>query len=333
MPRFGQASPLPEDRAAPVAMPIPPITGLVAEFYARVAALAARRFDGDIDRGVIYGMLWGVALSRPAREGAISIHSAAFALGRPFETVRRHVAALVAAGLCQRTRHGIAIAPGPRADPVVDRSLSQLNNIFVAFMAGGVASGAFPAPARHPAGVARRPFRRDDGARLAIDLMLAIVDCHRPFVPDVVDLAIVAAVMEANARGWAGAADGAGPRAADGGPAAFDGAHAVRVATVARALGIGHATARRRAAGLAGPGGPLLRLRQGMVISPAWLAMIGSAAAGEGRHATLTLLLTRVAAAGFPFDAPASAYAALPAPRLAPVPGAAPVNIPEPASG
>ena len=44
MPRFGQASPLPEDRAAPVAMPIPPVTGLVAEFYAR---------DGKVTSGTI----------------------------------------------------------------------------------------------------------------------------------------------------------------------------------------------------------------------------------------------------------------------------------------
>ena len=322
MPRFGQASPLPEDRAALTAMPLPSVTCLVADFYVRVASLAARRFGGDIDRGVIYGMLWGVALSRSGGDAAISIHSAAFALGRPFETVRRHIAALVADGLCERKRHGIAIPPALWSDPIVDRSLSQLNNALVAFMAGGLAAGSFPAPAATGAG----PFRRDDGARLAIDLMLAIIDCHRAFVPDVVDLAIVAAVMDANARRWSVPGDVAGPRAADAGPATFDGAHAVRVATVARALGIGHATARRRAAGLAGPGGPLLRMRQGLVVSPAWLALLASAAAGDGRHATLTLLLTRVAAAGFPFDAPLSACAALPARHPAPV------NIPAPVS-
>ena len=81
--------------------------------------IGARLFDGDLDRAEIFSLFFTTGIAGAGREGAVSINSAALALGRPFETVRRHVNALIARGWCERTADGVRVETAVSSGSVV----------------------------------------------------------------------------------------------------------------------------------------------------------------------------------------------------------------------
>ncbi len=89
---------------------IPPLAALLAEFHSSLSMTGLRYFSGNIDRFMVFCLLLRTSLSQPERRGTISVHSAAMSLGRPFETVRRHICALLDQRVCERTRNGVTLS-------------------------------------------------------------------------------------------------------------------------------------------------------------------------------------------------------------------------------
>lgn len=274
----------------------------LAEFHTSVNIASLPLFHGNVDRLLVFALLLRTSLSRPSRDGAISIHSAALSLGRPFETVRRHVTALTDAGICHRIDAGVTIHPRFWTLPEAARALRQAHDCFVRFIADSTAAGLVQAP---PVRVVSH-FTLDHGLCAASDLMLAMVDRNRPLLPEAVDLAIVSAVHHGNAQRLEADARMFGTSITTS--SAFLPSHAVRIAAIARTLALPDTTVRRRVGALVGAGLPFLRVRTGLIVSPQWLANREESVARDPRHGTLQMILNRAAAAGFPFPAPAAAY-------------------------
>lgn len=278
------------------------IDRLLAEFHTGVNIASLPLFHGNVDRLLVFALLLRTSLSRPDRDGAISIHSAALSLGRPFETVRRHVTALTEMGICHRIDAGVTIRPTFWTRPEAERALRRAHDCFVRFVADSTVAGLVQAPPIR----AISHFTLEHGLCAASDLLLALVDRNRPLLPEAVDLAIVSAVhhgnaqrLEADARMFGGSAQGM---------STFMPNHALRIAAVARTLALPDTTVRRRVGPLIGAGLPFTRVRTGLIVSAQWLANREDLVARDPRHGTLQMILNRAAAAGFPFPAPASAY-------------------------
>lgn len=264
--------------------------------------IGARLFDGDLDRAEIFSLFFTTGIAGAGREGAVSINSAALALGRPFETVRRHVNALIARGWCERTADGVRVAPAVWRTKGTQRAMDLLHDGLVRFLADATAAGILRVPPL-PAG---RTFERIDGVRAAIELTLAMVGRHRGALPDLNDFAVFSAVLATNMRRLEAYPQPKGPPPPGTRP--FHPVHALRVASIARYFGMAETIVRRRAMAMVGPGKPLIRVRSGLLISVEWIASLDLVARGDRRHGTMTLILGRIAAAGFPFHVPALAY-------------------------
>lgn len=293
---------------------LPPVvmavaTRLLAELYTSCLKVVAPLFAGDLDRAMVFALFLNIHLSPGEAQRAISINSSAMALGRPFETVRRHVTALVAARLCIRDSQGVRIAPAICDAPVAIHAMERVHDVVVRYVKDSIRAGIVTPPAVPT----RRTFAREDGTRTAIDIMLSIADRYRPLISDATDLALVMAVLAAassSASPAAGvvAADAPDVIADPGRLAADFTPRTLRVATLARMFGMAESTVRRRTLALASPGGLLIRERVGVRIAPDWVGRLDAAAHADGLHGTLSFGMARVAAAGFPFDDPASAY-------------------------
>jgi hypothetical protein len=282
-------------------LPVHTKVRLIAELHTSINMAVLRPLRGNVDRFLVLALLMRTALTKPGRDGAISIHSAALSLGRPFETVRRHISALIDTGLCHRIDAGVTISPRFWRSPYVQGKIRYASDCFVRFVADASAQGAIEPPAMRAVG----GFELTDGLCAVLDLMLALVDQNRNLFPEAVDVAIFSAILHANSQRFA--AEGAGIGGRIDQTAGFRPSHAVRVAAIARALSLPDTTVRRRIAAMTGPSGPLMRTRSGTLVDPAWLER-ASAIANEARHGSMPLILNRVAASGFPFHAPATAY-------------------------
>lgn len=295
LPQPASADPPPLQRG-----PIAVAARLLAEFHTSMNIAGLRAFSGNLDRFLVFCFLMRTSLSRHARDGTISVHSAALSLGRPFETVRRHISALIEAGICERTATGVTLSAGfwARADTVVKMRFGH--DCFVRLLDDGVAAGIFPVEPR-PAGTT---FDVRHGVCAACDLMLALIDSNRAICPEAIDLAIFSAVLHANGQRFA-----ADPQAMIDGCRTLLPRHAVRVAEVARALSLPDTTVRRRVAPMSGPDGLYIRSRAGLLIAPRALRPCEhSGPAADARHGSIRLIIKRAVAAGLPLDRPGIAY-------------------------
>lgn len=283
--------------------PLTRLACLLAEFHTSINVVGLRYFSGNMDRFMVFCLLLRTTLSHPDRHGTISIHSAAMSLGRPFETVRRHVRALLDRNVCERTPTGVMLSRPYWEKPENWRQLRYTHDCFVRLIADGVAVGAIPAGTS--GAVPGAKLSLDDGVCAAIDLILALADANRHLCPEAIDLAIFAAVLHANFQAFD--AD----RAANPGCRmdSLQARHAVRIAQIARALSMPDTTVRRRVTPFSGAGGLYRRSTMGLLVATDRLQpCVGSTYAAGERHGSIRLIIQRAVANGLSLQNPARSY-------------------------
>ncbi|WP_326525168.1 hypothetical protein [Sphingomonas sp.] len=262
-----------------------------------IVAGGLRAFDGDLDRFIIFSLIVRESLGNADRSAAISTYSLALSLGRPFETVRRHVNALIVAGHAMRIPRGVTVAAAAWTVPAIAALMTLTHDSFVRFVEDSLPHLG-DAPRRGPIA-----YSHGVGVQAAADLMLTALDSNRQIHGGWIDLVLFSTVLHTNMlRLHAGRAAGStGALTAD---------HAVRASVIARALAISETTVRRRLADMAGPGRPLRRVREGLMISIEWLDSPAAIDTSLRTYSGIRRIVARAAAQGFPIDAPAQAYIA-----------------------
>lgn len=279
--------------------PVPPLTRLLAEFHTSMNMLGLRYFGGNIDRFLVFCLLLRTSLSHRERQGTISVHSAAMSLGRPFETIRRHICALMDRGVCERTPTGVMLSRPYWERPQKWRQMRFAHDCFVRLVEDGVAAGVIPVSGDDDG----RSLSLSDGMCAVADLVLALVDANRFLCEESIDLAIFSAVLYANQQSFD--ADPAARACAD----RLSPHHAVRVAQVARALSLPDTTVRRRIALQAGSEGLYVRTSAGLLIAIDRLrSRDETACVSAGRHGSIRLIIQRALAAGLSLTQPARSY-------------------------
>ncbi len=276
--------------------PVRRLTRLLAEMQTTINSAGLRLFDGDMDRFVIFSLIVREGLSSRAAPRPISAHSLSISLNRSFETVRRHVNALIAAGYCVRVHGGVIAAPDILQCGDIGVMLRLTNDAFVRFVKD--------LQDRRP-GTTRRPS--EGGCDIAIgvcgavDILLSTVETNRGLHGDWLDLALFSTVLCANVRRYDGDAEAIGRPLSE--------RHAVRASVIARAMGLAETTVRRRNERMTRPGGAMVRVRGGLLVSRQWLATEIAATTTAATLDNVRRELRKAAARGFPMDDPARAYA------------------------
>lgn len=269
---------------------VQPITRALAELQTGINSAGVRVFDGWLDRFVVYTLITRMnGLADPAGATPISANALAASLSQPYETMRRHVNALLAAGLIERRDGGLfADRDQLQAEPIATL-IRTTHDAFVRFVEHLGQAGE-PLPARRDV-----VYTPAIGVQAAADIMLAITQTNRDKHDGWLDLVLFSTVLAGNCRDT--------PIAPTPQPAT----RPVGAAAVARTMGIGHATVSRHFAGMTRTG-QLARVRDGYVVSRAWLDHPAAQAVTQLSLQNVRRLLGAVAARGFPFDDPASAY-------------------------
>ncbi|MEG8037827.1 hypothetical protein QP166_00130 [Sphingomonas sp. LR60] len=262
-----------------------------------------RYFSGNIDRFMVFCLLLRTSLSQPEHSGTISVHSAAMSLGRPFETVQRHICALLEDRVCERTRSGVTLSEAFWARHDNWQQLRYAHDCFVRLIADGVPHGLFSVGAVPATTSTRLPLT--DGICAAIDLYLALAEANRTLCSESLDLAIFSVVLHSNYQALQ--AD----RALGGfsGPAILLPRHGVRVAQIARVLSTPDTTVRRRVAPLSVEGGPYRRTTGGLLVSPDYLRQRDQPSnSNSAKHGSIRLIVQRAVAAGLSLRDPVRSY-------------------------
>lgn len=291
--------------------PIRLVTRLLAEMASSIAAAGLSAFDGDLDRFIIYTLILRQSITRPEANDAagaapairtISINSLAASLGRSFETVRRHVNALIAQGLCRRTPDGL-IALDTGLDRVaMSEGLIVAHDSFVRMVEDMVGFG-LTLPAARP----DLPYRHDVGVNAAVDIMLAVLATNMAAHREWLNLALYSTIHWANVQQFAHDRAVALNYVDERQPIPARLLDPISAGAIARALALPPATVRRRVTALTADG-RVERIPGGLVVSQAWLNRPESVAISRASWQNIRRILGRAAAAGFPIDQPASAY-------------------------
>lgn len=215
------------------------------------------------------------------RRHPISINALAASLGRPFETVRRHANALVEDALVTRSADGLCVGLGSVVEPRVAALVDCCHDRMVALVdqaqrLGDTLTGSYPGTAYDPR----------IGIGLALDLLLAALECHGQREDNPLRLALLLTLERAALRA-----------ALDTAPA-----RVIRTSDLARMLDLPYATASRNVDALVARG---LIGRDGGHLAP--VADDRAAAARAALAGRARLLIARLAQAGFPMTAPTTA--------------------------
>lgn len=275
-------------------VPLRRLTRLLAEMQTTINAAGLRAFDGDMDRFVIFALILREGLPG-TRERPISAHSLSISLQRSFETVRRHINALIASGYCVRVRGGVVAAPEAADRPEIRELIRLANDCFVRFVEDLRNAGL-----RITATRAMTSYDPAIGVSGAVDVMLTTVETNRGLHGDWLDLALFSTVLCANAYRY----DALG----GDGSMMIDDRHAVRPSVIARVLGLPETTVRRRMGRLTATGGAMTQVRRGLLVSQDWLATPQAAATTAATLAGVRREIARAVARGFPIDTPTIAY-------------------------
>lgn len=287
--------------------PIRLVTRLLAEMQTGIVASGLHAFAGNLDRFVIYTLILRQSITRPDDGGApavraISVNSLAASLNRSFETVRRHVNALIAAGLCRRTPAGLIALDAALDRIAFSEALIVAHDSFVR-MVEDMRGFGLPLPAAR----ADVPYRHDVGVNAAIDIMLAVlatnVAAHREWL----NLALYSTILWANVLPFAHDRETALRYVDEGRALPPELLRPVSAGAVARALSLPPATTRRRVALLVADG-RVLRTSGGLIVAEDWLNRPQSVAISRDSWQNIRRILGRAAAAGFPTADPPRAY-------------------------
>jgi hypothetical protein len=250
---------------------------------------------------------WPDAPRNGATGGGISINALSQSLHRPFETVRRHVNALIDAGLCARTSSGVVVPASLREDQDVGALLVHLHDSLVWLVDE---FHAFDMPLPHTAAIGHA-YRADITLAASIDLALGAFDNVGLFVMDWLELAIVGAVLVASVRRITLDSELARRYSETATFVPLERREPVSAAAIARALTIPYSTVRRQIL-VTVAAGKLIERGRGVVLSDDMLAGPGAAIMGATATIRTAALFGRLVPGGFPFHDPKSAYAAGP---------------------
>jgi len=287
--------------------PIRLMTRLLAELQTTVLARAIRMFDGDLDRVTIFAVIARDTYPFDTREGlapTVSAHSLAMSLSRPYETVRRHVHALVDAGWCARGADGVHANHAEIQSPDLTEFLTLVHDAAVRFVADMARAGV-PMP---EVGTVR-PYHHAAGVQAAIDLMLAVLDTNRRVHADWLELVLFSTIYAANSRLLNADRELAWHYADGRKVPPMHLRQPVRTSNVARALGLPEATVRRRLVRLL-EDGRVERIGKKLLASEAWLNRPEAIETSTRSFGTVRLLIARLGVNGFPLHDPARAYLA-----------------------
>ncbi|MEN2785563.1 ArsR family transcriptional regulator [Sphingomonas qilianensis] len=289
--------------AGEAGLPIRLITRLLAEMLTSIARAGIEAFGGDLDRFGIFALIMVQSgLRGPgATPSPMSTNALATCLSRPFETVRRHVNAMIAEGLCVRTNAGVIVSPDCRQRPAIAALLVLTHDAFVRMTEDLI---AFDQPVPAARGT---PYDPDVAVRGALEMLLAVADGHKTLhrcwtslalfytslcgaMRDVTDDPVLARVY------------------ADATMVVPEGlCRPVRASALARALGLPYSTVQRRMAAIVAEG-RAVQVRGGVLPVEARLNTVDARAVSRLSLFQLRRVLGVAAAGGFPFDDPASVY-------------------------
>lgn len=293
---------------------------LIAELETTMIAAGIRALGGDLDRAIIFmvvarasEMLSPHGAGHAGGEGrgakAISINALAASLGRPFETMRRHIHALCAMGLCARGPAGVTVPEAVHGRPEI-QALFRSNHDALVRVTEDFARFGLPLPDTR----AHRAYDWHTGLAAAHDVLLTGIEFHAHRHQSWTDMVLANAILCANARPLVRSRDLAMAYADDGVPPPEGLCQPVSTGAVARALGLPASTAHRRVAAMI-EAGVLVRRARGVVLAEA--IHTDPARTEERRTSMLHVrqILIRLAAGGFRFDTPEANYLA-PRPAL-----------------
>ncbi len=260
---------------------------LTLEFAVSALAEALEVF-GNLNSAVLFAATArasGPFDPTPANGRPVSINALAASLDRPFETTRRHANALIDDGLIQRTPAGLSVAAEAMVEPRVVRLVNGCHDLMVRLVED-LQSGDHALPPS----AADASYDPRSGIGVALDLMLAAIECHGRREQNFTRLALLLAIEWAQHRvTLAGTSTFAKPT--------------VRTSMAARLLGLPYATTSRNIDALV-ESGALARIGTGLrVVENQQVEENRSAFANRARQ-----IMGRLAQSGFPMEQPGSAY-------------------------
>lgn len=267
------------------------LAGLLAGVIAELTPVLGAR----VERVLIYLLLLRRTLDGTRPTPVLGVGET---LAMPFETARRHVAALAAAGRCRRVAGGMIVAGRPLDDPALGPRLARVHDRTVVLVERLAAAALLPE-------LTAVPGRYDwaEGLGIAADLTLAIAAAEQSRCAKPLDRVLLAALLAGNAA--AIIADPALFRRAAPPHQVKPGWRPVRGRVVAEALHLPEATVRRRFVQL---GAAVEVTAAGLVLRPDWLTDVEGEAIGADLSGALRRHLAQLARHRFPLDAVATAY-------------------------
>lgn len=257
------------------------------------------------DRAAVFLAVLGHSL---ADEGAaprgVSVHALAQSFGRPFESMRRQVNALIADGWCARVPSGVVIAPRALASAEVEELMVQLHDLIV-WLAAQFRTDGLPLPSPRPG---RTPTRSGMTA-IAIELVLATVDFAAAGYRSIREFYVVHSIIQASVRGVTFDPVLTRRYSALSTIPADEHRLPVNVPSLCQVLGLPTVTVYRQV-GTAIAEGKLERIRGGVRATAAFLGSEMTRTHLRIATARAARAMDRLALEGFPFDAASTQYVA-----------------------
>jgi hypothetical protein len=172
----------------------------VSEYLLSQAGVLAARHDGDFVRAVIYLALVQASAGRSDDDGAISVRGLSRSLALAFETTRRKVIELEAAGLCRRLADQRLLALAPADDDLraeIDRIAAGFQALMARMTRLGIGPGQFLGPLPTPA--ADQAQARVATHRLVQGFILRALEAGVEPQGSIVNTVLYAALVSANA--------------------------------------------------------------------------------------------------------------------------------------